>query len=218
VRARLGYFHNEFENLIEFLGRTQLVQAGVPATVAAATAFGAYLNSSSFTAQGLEASGEAMIGRVVRVSGSYTYLDAEVTEAFGASASFTPAFPGVAIGAFSPLVGERPFRRPTHSGTLLVSYADGPLALALAGYFSGTRDDSTFLSDAFFGNSLLLPNRDLAPAYQKIDLSGSYRVHRRAKLYATIENLFDQEYAASYGFPSLPATVRAGASVTLGGD
>ena len=218
VRARLGYFHNEFENLIEFLGRTQLVQAGVPATVAAATAFGAYLNSSSFTAQGLEASGEAMIGRVVRVSGSYTYLDAEVTEAFGASASFNPAFPGVAIGAFSPLVGERPFRRPTHSGTLLVSYADGPLALALAGYFSGARDDSTFLSDAFFGNSLLLPNRDLAPAYQKIDLSGSYRVHRRAKLYATIENLFDQEYAASYGFPSLPATVRAGASVTLGGD
>jgi len=28
-----------------------------------------------------------------------------------------PAFPGVPIGAYSPLVGERPFRRPANSGT-----------------------------------------------------------------------------------------------------
>ena len=62
---------------------------------------------------------------VVRFGASYTYLDAEVTEAFSASAATNPAFPGVPIGAFSPLVGERPFSRPANSGTLFVSYADG---------------------------------------------------------------------------------------------
>ena len=74
-----------------------------------------------------------------------------------------PRFPDVPIGAFSPLVGERPFRRPANSGTLFVSYANGPAAVALSAYFAGKRDDSTFLSDEFFGNSMLLPNQDLDP-------------------------------------------------------
>ena len=47
--------------------------------------------------------------------------------------------------------------------------------VTFSGYFSGERDDSTFLSDRFFGSSLLLPNRDLDPAYQKLDLSASCR-------------------------------------------
>ena len=139
-------------------------------------------------------------------------------EAFSASAATNPAFPGVPIGAFSPLVGERPFRRPANSGTLFVSYANGPAAVALSAYFAGKRDDSTFLSDGFFGNSLLLPNQDLDPAYQKVDLSASYRVHPQAKVYISIENLFDQEYEAAFGFPSLPFAIRGGITVTFGGD
>jgi iron complex outermembrane receptor protein/vitamin B12 transporter len=218
VRGRIGYFNNSFENLLEYLGQTSLVLAGVPPEVAAAAEFGAYINSSSFDAHGLELSAEAMIGARLRISGSYTYLDAEVTEAFGAGAVFNPSFPGVPIGAYSALVGERPFRRPANAGTLFVSYADGPFEVALAGYFSGKRDDSTFLSDPFFGNSMLLPNQDLDAAYQKLDLSGSYRVHPRLRLYMSLENLLDREYDAAYGFPSLPAAVRFGASVSVGGD
>jgi iron complex outermembrane receptor protein/vitamin B12 transporter len=217
-RARFGYFNNHFEDLLEFLNRTALVRAGVPPDVAAATAFGGYINSQSFDAQGVELSADAAIGRTVRFGASYTYLDAEVTEAFSASAATNPAFPGVRIGAFSPLVGERPFRRPANSGTLFVSYADGPTAVALAAYFAGKRDDSTFLSDEFFGNSMLLPNQDLDPAYQKIDLSASYRVHRQAQIFTSIENLFDKEHEAAFGFPSLPFTIRAGVAVTFGGD
>jgi iron complex outermembrane receptor protein/vitamin B12 transporter len=194
------------------------VTAGVPPPAAAATPFGAYVNSSSYKAQGVEASFEAMAWRALRVSGSYTYLDAEVTEAFSASTSFNPLLPGVPIGAFSPLIGARPFRRPANSGALFVAYARGKAQIALAGYFAGARDDSTFLSDQFFGNTLLLPNRDLDPAYQKIDLSGGYYVHPRLRLYTSIENLFDQKFDAAFGFPALPFTIRAGAAVTLGGD
>jgi iron complex outermembrane receptor protein/vitamin B12 transporter len=217
-RARIGYYDNEFENLLEFLNRTALVRAGVPADVANATAFGGYINSQSFTARGVELSADAVVHRVVRFGASYTYLDAEVTQAFSASAATNPAFPGVEIGAFSPLVGNRPFRRPANSGTLFISYADGPAAVALSAYFAGKRDDSTFLTDEFFGNSLLLPNQDLDPAYQKIDLSASYRVHRQAKVFASIENLFDKDYEAAFGFPSLPFSIRAGVTVTFGGD
>jgi len=217
-RARIGYYDNEFEDLLEFLNKTALVRAGVPPDVANATAFGGYINSQSFTAKGVELSADALIRRVVRFGASYTYLDAEVTEAFGASAVTNPAFPGVRIGAFSPLVGERPFRRPANSGTLFLSYVNGPASVAVSAYFAGKRDDSTFLSDQDFANTLLLPNQDLDPAYQKVDLSVSYRVHRQAKLYTSIENLFDKEYEAAFGFPSLPFTIRAGVSVSFGGD
>jgi len=218
LRARIGYFNNEFDDLLEFLNRTALVAAGVDPAVAAATAFGAYVNSQSYKAQGVEASFEAIAGTSLRVSGSYTYLDAEVTKALSASVTTNPSLPGVQIGAFSPLVGARPFRRPANSGTLFVSYTRAKAQVALAGYFSGRRDDSTFLSDQFFGNTLLLPNTDLDPAYQKIDLSGGYYVHPRVRVYATIENLFDKTFDAAFGYPSLPFTIRAGAAVRLGGN
>ncbi len=218
ARIRTAYYRNEFNDLIEFLSKTQLPQAGVPAAVAAATAFGAYVNSSSFRAQGIETSFEAMAGQYVRVSASYTYLDAKVTEAFSASASTNPKFPDIPIGAFSPLVGQRPFRRPPHSGSVLVSYIRGSGQVTLSGYFSGKRDSSTFLTDGFFGNSLLLPNRDLDAAYQKLDLSASYAVHPRARIYTSVENILDKKYDASFGFPSLPRAVRAGVRITVGGD
>src|SRR6185295_14366944 len=101
-------------------------------------------------------------------------LDAVVTRSFAGAAfapSFNPAFPGVPIGAFSPLVGARPFRRPAHVGSLLVSYTEGPVQVTLSGYFAGKADDSTFISgsDQNFGNSLLLPNKDLNFGYQKVD-------------------------------------------------
>ena len=157
----------------------------------------------------------------VKVTGSYMYLDALVTKSFSdgtLSPATNPTFPGIPIGAFSPLVGARPFRRPTHSGSAAVVYMDGRVRVAVAGYFFGRADDSTLLSDPFFGNSLLLPNTNLDPAYQKADLSGSYQVHPRIRWYLTLENAFDQKFESVAGFPALPRAVRTGLQVTLGGD
>lgn len=216
-RARIGYFDNTFEDLLEFLNTAAMIRAGVPAAVAAAAQV-AYVNSQSYDARGIEMSADAAIGRLLRFGASYTYLDTEVTEALSASAAINPAFPTIPIGAFSPLVGEKQFRRPANSGTLFVSYINGPASVALSAYFAGKRDDSTFLSDENFGNSLLLPNQDLDPAYQKIDLSASYDVRRQFKVYTSIENLFDKDYEAAFGYPSLPFTIRAGVTVGFGGD
>ncbi|MGE3178437.1 MAG: TonB-dependent receptor plug domain-containing protein [Vicinamibacterales bacterium] len=221
LRVRAAVFMNRFENLIEFVSKSVLPQLGIPTDTAQATPFGAYVNSSSFDANGLELSVEAAVSRRVRLTGTYTFLDAEVTKSFASSAlapAINPAFPGIPIGAFSPLVGGRPFRRPPHSGSFLASFTQGPADLTLSGFFSGKRDASTFLSDADFGNSLLLPNRDLEPAYQKIDLAGAYRFHRQLKAFVSIENLLDKEYQQSFGYPALPLTVRAGMTLVLGGD
>ena len=218
ARVRAAYFYNTFHDLIEYLETSALVRFGVPPDVANATGFGAAVNSQSYRAQGLELAFDEAPRPDLRVTASYTYLDAKVTEAFAASESFNDAFPDVPIGAFSPLVGARPFRRPPNSGTFGVIYTPKRYEVALSMYFSGKRDDSTFLSDEFFGNSMLLPNRDLDAAYQKVDLSGAFAVHPRLKVYTSIENLLNQDYEASFGFPALPITARVGFKLTLGGD
>ena len=219
ARVRASYFRNSFEDLIEFVSKPTLPLVGVPVAVAQATSFGAYVNSSSFDAQGVETSAEAALG-VVRLMASYTYLDAEVTESFNSGVlapAINPAFPGIPIGQYSPLVGERPFRRPTHSGSFMVGYLDGPFDVAVSAYLSGRRDGSTFLSDGFFGYSLLLPNQDLEAGFQKVDLAAGYRPHRSVRVFVSVENLLDKDYQASYGFPALPLAARVGVTLNVGG-
>jgi vitamin B12 transporter len=220
ARVRATFFDNDFDDLIEFVNKTVLPEVGVPADIVAALPGGAYVNSQSIRAKGLETSADVRVTSDLRVSASYTYLDAVVRESFASSAlrpATNPAFPGILIGS-SALVGGRPFRRPTNSAGLLVAYSRGPIGAAVAGSFVGKTDDTTFLLDEFFGNSMLLPNKDLHAAYQKIDLSGSYQFHRSIRWYVSVENLLDQHYDVAFGFPALSRAVRSGVTVSFGGD
>jgi vitamin B12 transporter len=220
ARLHVSYFTNEFLDLLEYVSKGILPQLGVPAAAAAASGFGAYVNSQSNRSSGVELSGEGRAGRV-KVLGSYTYLDAVVTKSFSSGAlspAVNPSFPGIRIGQYSPLVGNRPFRRPANSGSLVVSYAGRRAQVSFAGYFVGKRDDSTLLTDPFFGYSMLLPNQDMDPAYQKIDLSGSYQIHPRLRWYLTAENAFNATFEAVGGYPALPRAVRTGITVRIGGN
>jgi iron complex outermembrane receptor protein/vitamin B12 transporter len=222
ARVRIAYFDNAFYDLTEFVSKNLLTsQFGIAPDVAAAAGSGAYVNSQSYNAHGVELSLDGTAGRF-RFAGSYAYLAAEVTQSLSSGAltpSFNPAFPGIPIGNFSPLKGNRPFRRPANSGNLLASYSQGPATVTLSGYFAGKSDDSTFLGggDPNFGNSMLLPNQDLNFGYQKMDVSGSYLFNRTVKWYATVENLLNQHYEPAFGFPGLPINVRTGLTITLGG-
>jgi iron complex outermembrane receptor protein/vitamin B12 transporter len=221
ARIRVSYFHNDFDDLIEFVGRAILPRIGVSAEAAAAAGFGAYVNSQSFTGQGVETTFEADIVRRVRVMASYTYLDAEVTKSLSGGVltpAINPKFPGIPIGQFSPLVGARPFRRPANSASLMVAYSNGRADAAVAAFFSGKRDGSTFLDDEFFGYSLLLPNKDLEAGYQKVDLSAGYAPVKHLRGFISIENLFDKDYEASFGFPALGVAARVGVTVSFGGN
>jgi iron complex outermembrane receptor protein/vitamin B12 transporter len=230
-RAKLAatFFHSQFTNQIEFVPNTALPVLGIPAPVVAQAAFGATLNSGDTRALGAETDLELALGHGLAAHATYTYLDdvvvrSSTTDAFACAqpgqpfCAFNPAFPSIAIGAFSPLQGSRPFRRAPHTGTFSLGYVRSRFALALSGILVSRRDDSTFLSDAFFGNTMLLPNRNLDPSYQKLDLSGSYHVNRHFELYSVVENLLDQHYDQVIGFPAPPLTFRAGFKVTLGGE
>jgi vitamin B12 transporter len=217
-------FHNQFYDQIEFVSSGALPLLGVPQSVADATGFGASINSSNYRAQGVETELHIKLPGSFTARAGYTYLDARVQKSFSSDAlapfNFNPAFPDIPIGAFGPLVGARPFRRAPHTGFLAVSYARRKWAGLFQGTFVGRRDDSTFLgfSDANFGNTLLLPNRNLDAAYQKLDLSGDFRLNRHLTLFTSMENLLSQSYSAVFGFPSLPFTIRSGVRITVGGE
>jgi iron complex outermembrane receptor protein/vitamin B12 transporter len=223
-RAKLGvtYFHNEFTNGIEYIPSQGLIDLGVPASVAAAAAFGATVNSQAFRAQGIESDAQVQLSRELFVRGGYTYLDAVVQRSFTSDAigpTYNPNFPTVPIGAFSPLIGARPFRRAPHSGYFGVNYTRGKFASLLTGTLVSRRDDSDFLAyDANDMPTMLLPNRNLDAAYQRIDLSASYAVRSHVQLTSQFQNLLSEHYSETFGYPALPFTFRSGVQVTLGGE
>jgi len=222
-RGVLGitYFHNLFSNLIEFVPQTGLVSLSVPSPVVQATPLGAYVNSERLRAQGAELELNYKLTADLRARAGYTYLDAVVERSFSSDALFpsiNPLFPASPIGAFSPLRGARPFRRAPHSGYFGIYYTHSRWLIAATSTLVGRRDDSDFLSDKDGGTTLLLPNRNLDPSYQLIDLSASFRVRRSLSLYASFENLLDQRYQEAFGYPALPFTFRSGAKITFGGE
>jgi vitamin B12 transporter len=219
-RARFGVtlFQENFYDLIEYVDAGVLPELGVPPTVAQDSQFGATINSDSFKAKGAEFEFNSNLGHGLHIQAAYTYLDAVVTKSFTGSAvspAFNPAFPTIPIGAYAPLVGARPFDRAPHSGSLIIDYTRKCFGTALSGYFVGRRDGSTFLSDAYEGYSMLLPNRNLQAAYQTVDWSGRYTWNRHLESYFAITNLLSQHYQEEFGYPSLPLAFRVGIRVTI---
>ena len=223
AKLEITYFHNDFTHMVEFVPMRGLIDIGVPQPIAQALQFGATVNSQAFRAQGGEAELEYRLGRGLVARGGYTYLDAVVqrsftSDALGPSFNLSSTFPTIPIGAFSPLTGARPFRRAPHSGYLALSYHRSKWTGSLTGTFVGRRDDSDFLSDKDFGPNLLLPNRNLDGAYQRIDIGGSYQVNHTLSVYTDLQNVLSQRYSEAFGYPALPFTFRSGVRITLGGE
>jgi len=222
ARVTVDLFHNEFFNLIEFLESSALPLLGFPPkvvdAVAASSEGGATVNSESYRARGAEVHAEADLGHGLLLGGNYTYLDPVVTQTLASTPIFNPTFPGIPIGAISPLVGNRPFRLAPNSGSLFINYSRRKFGVTVTGYLVSRSDDSTFLTDQFGGTSLLLPNRDLNGGYQKIDLSGRFKLNSAVALFASAENILNEHYTAAFGYPSLPFNIRAGIKIAIGGE
>jgi len=223
---KASYFHNMFDHQMEGVDSGALVQIfGYPPSVVN-TVFTHYLNSLAFRAQGIETELQYQATTNISMRGGYTYLDAIVIHSLSSDAfnngtyNTNPTFPGIAIGAEGPLVGARPFRRPPHTGYFAVQYAGRRLTAALKGALASRADDSTFLDgfDPNFGNSLLLPNRDLDFGYAKLDLGATYAATSRLAVFTQLDNLLSQQHIGPIGYPGLPFTIRAGIKVRFGGD
>ena len=219
-RMTVTYFHNEFTNGVEFVPQSALLALGFPAAADPAVEFGAAINSQAFRAQGVEIATEYKVGSHLFARGGYTYLDAVVQQSFSSESlpTYNPDFPNIPIGAFSPLVGARPFRDAPHSGYFGLTYNQSRWYGSFTGTLVGRRDDSDYLTDAEFGDSLLLPNRNLDGAYQRLELGGGYQINRSLNAYTNIQNLLSEHYGEAFGYPALPFTIRAGIKVSFGGE
>jgi iron complex outermembrane receptor protein/vitamin B12 transporter len=222
---RLGYFHNVFDHQLEGVSSPALLQyfnLNLPAI------YTAYLNSLAYRAQGLESEVQWQPTAHILLRGGYTYLDSIVLQSFASDAvaanqgtpTENPNLPGIAIGAESPLIGARVFRRPPHTGFLTAQYARSKYSVLFQGAFASRSDDSTFLDgfDPNFGNSLLLPNRDLDFGYAKLDLGGTYALRKSITVFAQINNILNDQHIGPIGYPGLPLTLRVGLKLRLGGD
>lgn len=214
VRASLTWFDDRYYDLVQFVPDTAFPQLGVPATVTAAAQAlgGAYLNAWSESSKGVEMA--LLVHRGGWQGGvSYNYLVPLVLQSFSSDASspsYNPAFPNVPIGAYSPLTGARPFNVAPESGSLRLGYRTARWQLQGDAYITGRRDGSTFLSDANFGPSMLLPNHDLAPAYGLLNLTGFFQINARVTLEGVVSNALNQSYQEVFGYPALGRSVRIG--------
>ncbi|MGD0481971.1 MAG: TonB-dependent receptor [Terracidiphilus sp.] len=229
---KTSYFHNEFGKEIEYVGLdlipellpnlTPTQQATLEGILQANFAYELTINSEAFRAQGVETSVESGIGRNLFLRGGYTYLDAVVQRSFTnddqALLGPIPTFNGIPVGPYSPLEGARPFRRAPHTGYFTATYAAKRLTGVFSSAFASRSDDSTYLEgeDAFGGNSLLLPNRNLDYGYAKLDLGGSFQVLTWMDVFAQAENILDNQHIAPIGYPSLPFTIRLGLRLRWG--
>jgi vitamin B12 transporter len=225
-RALLGltYFHNEFTNGVEYVPQAGLVELGIPAASLPPFAYGgAYINSLAFRSQGAEIEIQCQLGNHLFARGGYTFTDAVVERSFSSdnlqpSFNTSSNFSTIPIGADSPLVGARPFRIAPHTGYFALSYTRSKFYATFSGTIVGRRDDSDYLVDPNFGTSLLLPNRNLLGAYQRLDLGGGYQITRRVNVYTDIQNLLSEHYFEAFGYRALPLTLRSGIKLNFGGE
>jgi vitamin B12 transporter len=220
---RAGYFHNQFDHQLEFIAPNGLEHYfNIPTNIAAQIP-AASLNSLAYRTQGLELELQYQPFNHLFLRGGYTYLASLVEQSFASDTvapAINPNLPGIPIGALSPLVGSRPFRRPPNSGFFAVQYTANRFSAALKGAFSGESDDSTFQlnNDLSGGDTLLLPNRNLDFGYTKLDLNAVIRATNHVSLFTQLDNLLGQQHMGPIGYPGLPFTIRAGMKIRIGSN
>jgi vitamin B12 transporter len=185
-RLSASYFAQRFSDLIQYVN-------GAPPTFK-----GSYANLTGATSNGYEAELEVSPARNWRGNASYTIVHPRVTE-------IDPAYQG------DNKVGDALLRRPSHSGSVIVSYArSSSVSFGAAVSFVGKRADIDFAQ---------FPSlRVTLPAYSKVDLSTELPLTRLhwggLTLNARIENVFARHYEDVLHFAAPGRTVLVGARAT----
>lgn len=148
-----------------------------------------YFNIGLTRARGAELAAEASPAAGLRLRGGYTLLASRVVDSTS---------PGNTVFR----AGQWLFRRPRHSGFLQVGAERGRLVADLIGTFTGRAVDSDF--------AVLQPPLVSNDARTVWDVRASYRLSRRARLIAAVDNLADADYMEPLGFRALGRAVRAG--------
>lgn len=196
LKISAEYFQNRFYDIISFA-----IVAPPPGS--SCGALGSFFNTDLARARGTNLSVETRPFRWLTVAGNYTFDDTRVLKSPNAS---DPAL----------LAGNRLIRRPLHSGSLLLNTAFRRLNVNLAGYFSGSRTDSDFLSFVI-GGTCFGPCLSRNPDYARFDLATSYNFTRGFSFYGRVANLFDKKYQDAIGYPALGRDFRLGVNYRFSG-
>jgi len=182
IRLSANYFAQRFADLIQYVN-------GPPPSFK-----GSFANLTAATSDGYETEIEVVPATNWRTTASFTVVKPRVTE-------IEPSYQG------SDQVGDELIRRPSHSGSFVVSYArPAGVSLGTAVTYVGKRPDIDF---AQFPSP-----RVTLPVYTKVDLSGELPVRLGPggfTLTARLENLFDRKYQEVLGFAA------PGRAILIGG-
>jgi vitamin B12 transporter len=181
-RFSASYFTQRFGDLIQF------VNGGPPAFL------GSFANLTAASSNGYEAELQLTPVTNWRGTASYTIVNPRVTE-------LDPAYQG------TDRVGDELIRRPTHSGSLVVSYSrPWGVSMGTAVSYVGKRPDTDF--------SQFPSPRVTLPAYTKVDLSAecplSGFARGRLTINARLDNVFDKRFEDVLHFAAPRRTILIG--------
>lgn len=184
IHFSAAFFHNNFQDIVSF---TSAGQENCPAF------FGSYFNTDKARAFGSDASFEIRATRWFEIGGNYSYDDSKVLKAPNAS---DPAL----------VAGNRLFKRPLHSASLVADAHIRRMNWNLAGYYVGRRADSDFLGLGISSD----------PSYLVWNLANSIDLSHGLSTVAIVDNLFNRHYEIVVGYPALQLNYRVGLKYTWG--
>ncbi len=144
-------------------------------------------NESRSERNGIELSLKSQLSDSISVSGTYTYLDASEPDVAGND--------------------RTEIRRPAHqwSGQINYSFLSNKANLNVNIDYIGDRRDIDFSTS----------NRLTLDDYTRIDLALNYKLNDSIKMFARINNLFDEEYQDVFGFETEEFSGLAGIEIKL---
>ena len=138
---------------------------------------------------------------------SYALVDTEVVATTSTSEQFRP--------------GQPLLRRPKHAGTFHVNYTRGPASVHFNLRAVSERHDAAFAGlfrppapGSFFGDAVDIT---VNPGYTLIGVGGQFLVDDDLTIFLRLDNLTDEVYESTLGYPALPRAFVIGARFNIGG-
>jgi len=182
IQTGLTWFRTDYDDLIGFVSIPNLPSG----------AFGTFINVQEVRSQGIEAQLRLALTPDLTLSANYTFLRTRVRDGEAA-----PNF----------VRGEDLLRRPTHSGSVSLSYAGDRVDLQLSSSLLGSRadrDDGQAPVERVRNDDRWVVN--LAASYLlRTDSNG-----RETRLLLRIDNLLDEDAEEAFGFESPGRTYLGG--------
>ena len=188
IRFSATAFFNRFQDIVSFASVTN--NPNCPAF------FGSFFNTDLARANGINSTIDAKPLNWLNIVGNYTYDDSRVLKT--TNPLMDPAL----------AQGNRLFKRPLHSGSLIANAHFRRANINFGGYYVGRRADSDFDGLGITSD----------PSYVRWDVATTVPVAKGLSAIAQVQNLFDRKYQDAVGYPSLGRNYRVGIHYVWGRD